>query len=377
MTSGQESSQGGRPTAPTGPVESLAGVYHPHAIEVQDFSHYALVIDVRSPADYQDDHIPGAVQLTPPLAQAAPLLPGAGDDEGGLAVLAQEEAPSTELPAPLAALVAAIKPDQAILLYCGRGGQDSLPLARALRWRGWSADVLPGGWVNYRRWVQVGLDVLPRLLTFRVVVSSLGSETARVLRALRTAGQPVLDVEGLAGFRHGALLTPASVGPPQAWFESQLLQALRELDPSRPVWVGDVDHREGSLALPGVLSDALERAPAAVLQVDPVERLRRWREDEPLWRSGSQAVLRAVVARYGLADRERLVRWQQWAAEGMTDALWVRLLNDGVDQLGANSGLRRRVRDPALPPLVARSLAPTDLVGAVQAWLPTVAADGC
>ena len=34
-------------------IESLAGAFHPHAIEVQDFSHYALVIDVRTPQEYE------------------------------------------------------------------------------------------------------------------------------------------------------------------------------------------------------------------------------------------------------------------------------------------------------------------------------------
>ena len=58
MTSGQESSNLGVPLAPYSEIESLAGVFHPHAIEVQDFSYYALMIDVRSKAEYDDDHTP-------------------------------------------------------------------------------------------------------------------------------------------------------------------------------------------------------------------------------------------------------------------------------------------------------------------------------
>jgi rhodanese-related sulfurtransferase len=57
-------------------VESLGGAFHPHAIEVQDFSYYALIIDVRSPHEYEHDHIPGAVQFTPAVGSQGPLVTG-------------------------------------------------------------------------------------------------------------------------------------------------------------------------------------------------------------------------------------------------------------------------------------------------------------
>ena len=157
---------------------------------VQDFSHYALVIDVRTREEYEDDHIPGAVQFSPAVVSQRPLVTGQSDAQNR-ALAAQDSAADAELPASLAALVAPLKLDQAILVYCGRGGLDSLPVARALRWRGWTVDVLPGGWINYRRWVQAGLEVLPRMATFRVVTTSLGSEADRVLNAMATVGHQV------------------------------------------------------------------------------------------------------------------------------------------------------------------------------------------
>ena len=76
MTSGQESSDRARKPNKPPEIESLAGAFHPHAIEVQDFSHYALVIDVRTPQEYEDDHIPGAVQFSPAVV-SAPAAPAA------------------------------------------------------------------------------------------------------------------------------------------------------------------------------------------------------------------------------------------------------------------------------------------------------------
>ena len=44
-------------------VETAASLVHPHQLEVQEFSTYSLVIDAQSPHEFDEDHIPGAVNL--------------------------------------------------------------------------------------------------------------------------------------------------------------------------------------------------------------------------------------------------------------------------------------------------------------------------
>lgn len=231
MTSGQESSDRDADDE----IECLGGVFHPHAIEVQEFSCYARVIDVRARADFDEDHVPGAVWLDPAAAGPAPAM-----------LQVQEARPSLDLPPDLAELVSGVTLDQAILVYCGRGGLDSQPVARALRWRGWTVDVLPGGWINYRRWVQAGLEIVPRLVSFRAVSSVPADHVARVLQSLARVGEQVLDLAALAGRS-------------QAGFESGVLEALRRMEARRPVWVGVP--KLGGLVLPGGLRDALVAAP--------------------------------------------------------------------------------------------------------------------
>src|SRR5438132_3509336 len=124
MTSGEESSDRGYRAGQYSNIESLAGVFHPHAIEVQDFSYYALIIDVRSSAEFEADHIPGAVQVTPPNA-TLPLNTRSDEDVASSAVVASDSSAAEELAPAVAALVSSIKLDQAILVYCGRGGRDS------------------------------------------------------------------------------------------------------------------------------------------------------------------------------------------------------------------------------------------------------------
>ena len=373
MTSGQESSNLGVPPAPYSEIESLAGVFHPHAIEVQDFSYYALMIDVRSKAEYDDDHIPGAVQLTPPHAEEETAAPRIACDSRPDAKAAGGASAVEELPEALAALVAPVERDKAILLYCGRGGRDSQPLAKALRWRGWTADVLPGGWINYRRWVQAGLEVLPRLVTFRVIASSLGSEVVRVLSALRELEHQVLDVEALAGWSRGALRASSASQPSQAWFESQLLQAIRGFDPRSPVWIDDLGPQVGTLSMPGALTDALTIAPMTSLQVTAAERVRCWWEDQPQLGAEPSKVVEAVARRSPPPSTTLLTQLQRAASKGLSDLLLARLLADCIDPAYTEESAGRCADRHVLPPLVVESLASRPLAEVVRVWLRAAA----
>ena len=101
---------------------------HPHQLEVQDFSLYALVIDARHPAAYAQDHIPGAVNVP-----AATAIPGA----------------ALPMPCELAAHAEGLVRDDMVLVYCDRGGLDSEGWARPLR-RAASIDDSAGGTVHLR-----------------------------------------------------------------------------------------------------------------------------------------------------------------------------------------------------------------------------------
>ncbi|MDL2338742.1 MAG: rhodanese-like domain-containing protein [Pseudomonadota bacterium] len=369
MTSDQESSNRGFAAAPYSEIESLAGAFHPHAIEVQDFSYYSLVIDVRSRAEYEDDHIPGALQIEPPPSLVELPDMRAENRVKNAVGSAWGDSAAHGIPAALAEIVRPVKLDQAILIYCGRGGLVSRPLAEALRWRGWTVDVLPGGWINYRRWVQAGLEVLPRLVAFRLIACSLGSEAARALRALREVGHQVLDVEELAGWRHGALGAPLVPQPAQAWFESQLMQAIRGFDPRSPVWVGDLGSHAGALSLPGALTDALAIAPTAALKAEVPERVRRWQEDEPLLHAEISVVLQSVAALSPAPSSKLLAHWRQLTAGGVTDLLLSSVLTDYIDPAYAEGAAERSADRHSLHPLVVDSLTPNALLAAVRAWL--------
>ena len=108
-------SQGASPGSPASrasvhgsyaPIESLAGAFHPHAIEIQDFPYYGLVIDLRPASDYADDHIPGAVRLEPDGWAAKRLTTGPGVESAS--PLAAHESSWLTLPSAFTASLAAV-----------------------------------------------------------------------------------------------------------------------------------------------------------------------------------------------------------------------------------------------------------------------------
>jgi tRNA 2-selenouridine synthase len=356
MTSHQESSKDGAAVGPTCDpemgIESLAGTFHPHAIEVQDFPYYPRVIDLRPAAEYRDDHIPGAVNVEAPDDQDQAR---AGESVATTALAAGEPGMAALWPA-IEAVVAGLRLDQAILVYCGRGGLVSTPVARALRWRGWTADVLPGGWINYRRWVQAGLEVLPRLVPFRTVACTLGSENARVLGALRRASEQVLDLEGLAGWRRFAFSTNGTPQPSQPRFESQLLHQLRSFDPRRPVWVADAGSPLGAVSLPGALSDALAIAPMMALDAPAAARVDAWVRDEPMC-AEPPALVEQVSSLQPPPPAALIDRWRQLLSTGAAGMLLASILHDCLDAAYLSDRASRAGRQHALKPLSPQSLA--------------------
>ncbi len=223
-------------------LASLDSLVHPHQMEIQEFSFYALVIDARSAASFAEDHLPGAVSV--PVGGLS-----AGMSEQASSAWAVREAP-IGLPYALLAHVQQLATGDPVLVYCDRGGLDSLVWAEPLRAMGFEVDVLGGGWPNYRRWVAAGLELLPRVLSFKRLCAPPVSGLCEVLATLATMGEQVLDLAHLAGQR---LVPGMSLDlderPSQAAFDSGLLDKLRRFDPRRPVWVREGSEDLGGLAL--------------------------------------------------------------------------------------------------------------------------------
>lgn len=308
-------------------LASLDSLVHPHQMEVQEFSSYALVIDARSTEAYQEDHIPGAVSV--PVAAQRLQVPEAG----GTALLARDAEPS--VPYALAAHLGGLSAGASVLVYCDRGGLDSLVWADPLKALGYRVDVLGGGWGNYRRWVDAGLEVLPRALTFRRLVAPPAGGMCRVIDRLAKLGEQVLDLTALAGQRLLPGLTLAGDTPPsQAAFETALIQALRSFDPRRPVWARDAVNGLGEIALAPSLRDALQSSTCLRLEVPPKIRAQAWSDRLEAMGIDIVGLLHAISASTSLPSQALIDLWRPPANDGQrTDAL-AKILTGYIDPIG-------------------------------------------
>lgn len=220
------------------------------------------VIDVRSPAEYAEDHIPGAINL--------PVL--SNEERARVGTLYVQQSPflarkigaamifhnaADHIAGPLAGQSGGWRP----LIYCWRGGQRSGAFGWMLREIGWRAETIEGGYRSYRRLVHAAL--YKGRLAHRVILLDgyTGTAKTRLLHLLAARGVQVIDLEGLARHR-GSLLGEVPGGQPsQKAFESALALALRALDPDRPVLVEAESNKIGERLIPPALWAVMKSAP--------------------------------------------------------------------------------------------------------------------
>jgi len=223
---------------------------------------FDTIIDVRSPAEFADDHLPGAINL-PVLSDAERARVGTiyvqeapfRARKVGAALVSRNAA--AHLEGPLADMPGGWRP----LVYCWRGGQRSGSFASILREIGWRVDTIKGGYKAYRRLVVQALYENP--VPVRVVTIDGGTGTAktRLLHELARQGAQVIDLEGLAAHR-GSVFGPVAGGQPsQKGFESALAMALTGLAPDRPVFVEAESSKIGDRLIPPSLWKAMIAAP--------------------------------------------------------------------------------------------------------------------
>ena len=223
---------------------------------------FDTVIDVRSPAEFAEDHLPGAFNL--------PVLDNEERARVGTIYVQQSPFLARKLGAALVFRNAANHIEHHLshheggwrpLVYCWRGGQRSGAFTWMLQQIGWRAQVIDGGYRTYRRLVKGYLydDPVPHRLL--ALDGYTGTAKTELLAHLHAGGTQVIDLEHLANHR-GSLLGERPGGQPsQKSFESSLAAVLCGLDPARPVVVEAESSKIGSLILPPSLWNALRVAP--------------------------------------------------------------------------------------------------------------------
>ena len=297
---------------------------------------FDTLIDARSPAEFADDHLPGAVNW--------PTLDDAERARVGTLYVQDSPLAARKVGAALAArniarhLEAhlADKPREwRPLVYCWRGGQRSGSLALVLAQIGFRTAQLQGGYKAFRARVRADLDTLPARLAYRVLCGRTGSGKTRLLQALRQAGAQVLDLEGLARHR-GSILggLPGQPQPSQKRFDTLVWQALSGFDAARPVFVESESAKIGSLRVPEALLAAMHGhgQPLRVATADAA-RIALLLDDYRVSTLDPEPLCRLLDGLVELRGRERVAHWQALARAGRWPELVGLLMAEHYDPL--------------------------------------------
>ncbi len=304
------------------------------------------IIDVRSPGEFAQDHVPGAINL-PVLddaerAEVGTLYVQVSRFQArrvGAAKVARNIA--RHLETALADRPAGFRP----LVYCWRGGMRSNAMATVLSQVGWPAVVVEGGYRSWRRLVVASLHAeAPLGLSLRLLDGPTGVGKTELLAELAAAGAQVVDLETLAGHR-GSLFGATPGGQPeQKLFESRLMDALQRLDPARPVYAEAESARIGEIALPAALWAAMREAPRIGLEAPVPARVAfilKHYADIAADRQALADLIRRLPTHHSRADREN----------------WLKLC-EGADLAPLVLALIEAHYDPAYARARARSAAP-------------------
>jgi tRNA 2-selenouridine synthase len=312
------------------------------SVDISGLGGFDAVLDARSPAEFAEDHIPGA--------QSFPVL--SNEERARVGTIYKQESPfaAKKLGAALVARNIARHVETAFidkprtwrpLVYCWRGGKRSGAFAHILREIGWDAKTLEGGYKAYRRHVVERLAELPARLRFRVVHGVTGSGKSRLLAALAAAGAQVLDLEDLAAHRGSVLGNlPGRPQPSQKMFESLLLKELSAFDVRREIFVEGESKKIGQLQVPDALIARMRACECVLLDTAGDARVALLLDEYRHFFADPATLHAQLDCLAGLHGRERVEEWKALAASGRWAELVERLLAEHYDPAYRRSAAR-------------------------------------
>jgi tRNA 2-selenouridine synthase len=240
------------------------------------------VADVRSEGEFEQGHIPGAVNI--------PIL---RNDERHLVGLDYKQQGQLEAIRTGFRLVGPRLPqliDEAqqlgseLIVHCWRGGMRSQNFCRFVEMAKQKTHQLEGGYKAYRIAVH---ELFAKPLTLTVLAGSTGSGKSEILRSLERNGEQIIDLEHLANHKgsvFGGLMMPLQ--PSTEQFENDLFETLLKLDPNKRIWIEDESVAVGNIFLPISFWNQKTKSPIIEIELNKVKRVAR------------------LVAEYGNADRK-------------------------------------------------------------------------
>ncbi len=237
------------------------------------------VLDVRSEGEYEHAHIPGAISL--------PLF--SNEERKVVGTLYKQQSREEAIKKGLEYFGPKMKDmvlfaenivdhektgNKTLLVHCWRGGMRSAGVAWLMDLYGYKVYTLIGGYKAFRNWT---IEENKTETALHIQRGYTGSGKTIVLQALRTIGEPVIDLEDLAGHKGSAF---GNIGlpkqPSQEMFENKLAIVLHKTKKSfgeRAIWIEDESQRIGTNNIPYDFWLMMRKSPVTFIDIPFEERL--------------------------------------------------------------------------------------------------------
>ena len=225
------------------------------------------LVDVRSPSEYAEDHIPGAVNI--------PLLDDEERRQVGIcykqvgpkeARILGVDLVSPKLPQFIRSFLEIKQNNRMTIAYCWRGGLRSNSAAGLVRLAGMQVFTINGGWKEYRRHVSEFMDNLPEDYKFINLYGPTGCAKTEILRRMDSEGLPVLDLEKAAahkGSSFGTVDEPDYPKVTQKNFESKIWHTFYNKG-GRLFIVEGESRKIGKVSIPALLFEKMQTGVSVV-----------------------------------------------------------------------------------------------------------------
>jgi tRNA 2-selenouridine synthase len=297
-----------------------------------------LIIDVRSPLEFEQGHIPGAKNIAlfsdEERAVVGTLYKQAGKQQAilqGLHVVGPKLATFVQV-------VQNLTDKKAVFVYCWRGGMRSGSFAWLLQTYGYEVFVLQGGYKTYRNFA---LQQFLKNLTMRVVTGKTGVGKTVLLHEFARQGKQIIDLEGLARHKGSVFGGIGQQQPTQEQFENDLALLMHACNSDEPTWIEDESRKIGKIIIPAPLWQQMRQAVLLVVEKSYQQRLNLLMQEY-----GSLATHDLLYALQGVAKHlgsERCAQAQALLLENDRIAFCV-LLMEYYDKAYENSFAQRNLK---------------------------------